>query len=236
MTKKKDILNVTEEEFENYWEDTLQKSTRKLEEREAKSSFAGKKKRRKIELNQYPGDREFDKILHEIGLSVDPLIMKSLFRDKIELGQVCGYKEVLGEVLPEHNIFLDENEFKTFLEYYLSLWNSLAAEYKEGRRKTSEKSRVLRKKCLDMLLSNVKFIRELDKQHIEPDKLPQDLIKMLLEGDSMVQGVLALMENKPEEADKPEAEDVLKRLGEIEFATDKIKSDINKELGIQLKH
>lgn len=121
MEKKKDILNITDEEFEDYWEDILQKTLRNFKERKEKDFSDGKKKRRKIVLNQYPGDKEFDKILHEIGLSFDPLLIRSLFKDKIESGQVGGYKELLDVVLPEHPVFRDENEYRAFLECYLSL-------------------------------------------------------------------------------------------------------------------
>ncbi|HAM39527.1 MAG: hypothetical protein A2539_05235 [Elusimicrobia bacterium RIFOXYD2_FULL_34_15] len=236
MKKNKSILNISDEEFENCWEDMLQKTMRKLEERKEKQFSGGKKSRKKVKLDQYPGDREFNKILHEMGLSLDPFLIKSLFRDKIESGQIGGYKELLDVVLPEHNAFRDEDEYKTFLECYLSLWNSLTVEHTEGKRKTSAELLTLRKKCLDMLVSNIKFIRELDKMNIDPAKLPRDLMRNLMESDAMMQGILDLLERKPEEASKPGSDDFLKSLSGVESIMNQIKHDIYKKLGIQLKH
>ncbi len=233
---KKDLLNINDDEFEDYWEDTLQKSLQKFEERKEKSFAAGKKKHGKIKLNQYPGDKEFDKILHEIGLSLDAFLLRSLFKDKIESGQIGGYKELLKVVLPENNIFLDEDEYKAFLECYLSLWNSLVAEYAEGKQKTSAELKTLRKKCLDLLMSNVKFIRELDKMNIDIDKLPRDLMRKLMESDTMMMGMLDLLERKPEEAARPGAAAMLETLSGVEVIIDQIKRDIYEKLGLQLKH
>lgn len=236
MEKKKDFLNISDEEFEDCWEDVLQKTRQKFEARKEKGFSDGKKKRKKIELNQYPGNKEFDRILHEIGLSVESLLIRSLFRDKIESGQFGGYKELLDVVLPEHNVFRNEDEFKTFLECYLSLWNSLVGEYTKDKQKTSEKLKILRKRCLDILISNIKFIREFDKMHIDPDKLPRDLMKKLMESDSMMQGMLDLLERKPEEADKSGTVGILESLNGVESIIAQIKRDIYKKLNIHLKH
>jgi len=236
MEKKKDILNIDDDEFEDYWKDILQKTIQKFEERKEKDFSDGKRKHRKIELNRYPGDEEFDKILHEIGLSLDSFLIRLLFKDKIESGQVGGYKELLDVVLPENNIFLDEDEYRAFLECYLSLWNSLVAEYTKRQQKTSAELKILRKKCLNLLISKIKFIRELDKKHIAPDKLPRDLMRKLMEPDMMMQGILYLMERKPEEADKPGGNGLLESLSGVEIIIDHIKRDIYEKLNIRLKH
>jgi len=236
MENKKDISQVTGDEFETYWENALQDTYQKIKDRKSGNQPADKQNRKNINLDHYPGDEEFDKLLHKIGLSVDPLLIKSLFRDKIESRIADGYKEILAIVLPEYNIFRDEDEFRTFLEYYLSLWNHLDAEYRASGRKTSEGARTLRKKCINILLSNIKFIRDIDKQHIEPDKLPKDLMRKLIEGDSMIQGIIDLMERKPEEADSKGTDNLLGTLRGVELIIDEIQSDIKKELGICLKH
>lgn len=72
--------------------------------------------------------------------------------------------------------------------------------------------------------------------HIGIDNLPRDLMRKLIESDMMMQGMLDLLERKPEEADKSGAVGMLESLSGVESIMDQIKRDIYEKLNIRLKH
>lgn len=230
MKKNKDIFKIDYEGFEKIWKDSIAANERNTEERKNKDIENKSDIYSKLNFKSYPGDKIFDKFLGELGLSINPIMIRALFRDRIESGDEAAFRNLFKVILPENNIFKDKKEFEIFLCYFMSLWNHLCSEYETGKRKKIERTKILRRKCIDILLSNTNFIRGLDKNNHKPQDLPPRLMKRLMEADGIIQGILTMIEDKPRTADSPETDETLNHLDMMTISIDEIKRDIREYL------
>ncbi len=168
-----------------------------------------------------------EKILREIGVSLNPHEIEAFMRDELYNGrkslEAVSERCFTGREL----VFSDEAQQVAFENFMDELWEEVTEDY---NRFTDEVNGKLRSKALALVEDQMAFLRSLDRIRVMPDQLPRDEMLAFSEISGVLSQLLDILNNAANNIGDPEAAGMLEMLGQTVQTVAAIKASMKSKI------